>query len=338
MKNNNKIALMREPAKVYRPFLFQWAHDAFFKQQSMHWLSSEIDFSRDREDYYNKLSELEQKSVSRTLLFFTQMDVEVGKAYLDFFIPYFRNLEIRRMLASFANIEQIHSEAYDKLARELNMPVESYDEFLKYKEMSDKYDYIHNIDVSNDEEMAVAIGIISGALEGFVLYASFALLFYFSAHRSDFSEPALMGVGQIIEWSMRDESHHSASMIRLFLEFCSNAEFTDEQMRRIHSKIQAAFADLVRLETNFIHFILKDGDLEGLTKVDLVNYIKYLADIRLRQMQIEPIFGVESNPLHWMQETLFFKEVTNFFSNTPTTYTKGMKDQGDISGAFDEFK
>lgn len=333
---NKKFAIMCEPANVYRPFLFQWAHDAFFKQQSMHWLSSEIDFSKDKFDYYNKLNEKEQKSVSRTLLFFTQMDVEVGKAYLDFFIPFFKNLEIRRMLVAFANMEQIHSEAYDKLARELNMPLESYDEFLEHKEMSDKYDYLHNIDVNNDEEVAVAIGIISGALEGFVLYASFALLFYFSAHRSTFTEPALMGVGQIIEWSMRDESHHSISMIRLFLEFC--AGFSEEQMTKIHLKIQKAFEDLVRLETNFINFILKDGDLEGLTRVDLINYIKYLADIRLKQMRIQPIFHIQSNPLKWMEDTLFFREVTNFFSNTPTTYTKGMANQGNIDDAFDAFQ
>jgi ribonucleotide reductase beta subunit family protein with ferritin-like domain len=404
-----KINLMTKASNTYRPFVFEWAHEAFLKQQGMHWMPNEIDFSRDKRDYSEKLTVLEKEIIKRVLLFFTQMDVEVGKCYLDLFIPYFQNLEIRRMLVSFANMEQIHAQAYNQLIQELDLPLDLEEQFLKIKEMSEKHDYIQSIKAGSNQEIAQAIAVISGGAEGFVLYSSFAVLFSFSAKRAEYdygdpliSGPALIGVGQVIEWSMRDESHHSNSMIRLCLEFIKciveankskeNLSTNDElklssnnncstkscnttssmnatesscdksktkldckeqykcckpngechmtinndqaiDATKLEKYVHEEFTKLLELEYHFIDYIFKDGDLPYLSGNEVKGYVRYLANLRLKQLRMKPIFE-NPIPLTYMEEVLFFDEFTNFFDAVPTAYSKLLITGDDIDDSF----
>jgi ribonucleoside-diphosphate reductase beta chain len=52
------------------------------------------------------------------------------------------------------------------------------------------------------------------------------------------------------------------------------------------------------------------------------NYIRYIGDRRLQQLNLEPIFGMDKNPLPWMDEMLNGAEHTNFFENRSTEYSK----------------
>lgn len=339
-------------ATTYRPFLFEDFHQAFLKQHSMHWMASEISFNEDRNDFIKSenssnnsqdaLSQYEKDVVLRTLLFFTQADVEVGHFY-RFILKHFQNHEVFRMATSFMSMETIHTDAYSALLEHLNIPVKTDTEFLKVKAMSDKYDYLQLVaketfdDLLHNKEsqmkMAKTIAIMSGAFEGFILYSSFAILFSFSNRRSEHSCPRLLGVGQVVEWSMRDESHHAHSMIKLFLKFCELCKFSNEEMQQLKDYIHCEFKKLVELENNFIDFIFAGESLPYLKPEEVKTYIKYLANLRLQQLQITPIFEengelILQNNLKYMDSVLKLSGLINFFDNVSAEYGRNLNLEG----------
>ena len=308
--------------KVYKPIQFPWAIDACETQHKMHWLPYEIDLMSDLNEFNSQLSDKERNTIIQILRFFTQADLEVGRAYIDYYLRIFKCPEIRMMLAAFASMETIHVLAYSYLITALRLPDSEYSVFLQYKEMTAKYDYMASFNVDDPQSVALTLALVSGFIEGMCLFSSFAILMYFSTLRGQFKKSCLHGVGQIVSFSIRDETLHCLSVIKLFHTYVEeNKNILD--IPKLHEAIYENCRILVNHEFAFIDLALKPGDLEFLDPEDLKSYIKYLADLRLKQLGLQPIFGIDKNPLEWTGAFLFPKEIANFFETTPTSYTKG---------------
>jgi ribonucleoside-diphosphate reductase beta chain len=139
-------------------------------------------------------------------------------------------------------------------------------------------------------------------------------------------------MGQIVSWSVRDESLHTASIIRLFKTFVSeNPEVWTEDFQR---NLYKACDTIVAHEDAFIDLAFEMGDIEGLSGDEVKQYIRYIADRRLTQLGLQPMYHSEKNPLRWMDEMLNGVEHTNFFENRATEYSKAST-QGSWEEAFD---
>jgi ribonucleoside-diphosphate reductase beta chain len=228
----------------------------------------------------------------------------------------FKPTEVKMMLASFANMETIHIAGYSYLIETLGMPNTIYEEFLKYKEMKDKYDYMHKFGTETKEGIAKTLAVFGGFTEGVQLFSTFAILLNFPRHNK------MKGMGQIITWSARDETLHTNSIIRLFRTFVQeNPEIWTEELK---SDIYEACATIVHFEDAFIDLAFNvSTEIEGLKAVDLKRYIRYIADYRLTQLGLKPIYLIEKNPLPWMDEMLNGVEHANFFESRVTEYSKG---------------
>lgn len=307
-----------EKRLAYKPIMFPWALEACEIQQKMHWVPQEIDLLADLAEF--ELLEPKEKNVLLYVLrFFTQADVEVGRCYLDYYIPVFKAPEIRMMLTAFANMETIHVSGYSYLISSLRLPDKEYSEFLKHKEMLDKYDYMQGFNIDNPQSIALTLAIVSGFVEGFTLFSMFAVLLYFSSCRPEGRK--LQGVGQIVSLSIRDEALHCKSIMKLFHVYIEENKNTINK-EKLYEDIYANCRKLVEMEIAFINFAFSEGSLSGLSKAQLTEFIYYLADLRLKQLGLNHIYGVSVNPLKYMVENLF-KEQSNFFETTPTNYTKG---------------
>jgi ribonucleoside-diphosphate reductase beta chain len=218
------------------------------------------------------------------------------------------------MLAAFSNMETVHIAAYSHLIDTLGLPDTEYQAFLTYKEMKDKYDYMHSFTISSKMEIAKTLAAFGGFTEGLQLFASFAMLLNFQRFGK------MRGMGQIIAWSARDETLHTESIIKLYKTFLAeNPEIDQDELKRELSKICHT---IVGLEENFIDLAFGVGGIEGLTSTEVKQYIKYIADRRLTQLGVPPLYNVIKNPLPWMDEILNGVEHTNFFENRVTEYTK----------------
>ena len=214
-KNNNGL-LVANP--VYKPFRYPWCYDAWLTQQRIHWLPEEVPLGDDVKDWQKNLSASEKNLLTQIFRFFTQADVEVSNCYIRHYMNVFKPTEVLMMMSAFASMETVHIAAYSHLLDTIGMPESEYSAFMQYKEMKDKYDYMQGFDVKSNHDIAKTIAVFSAFTEGLQLFASFAILLNFPRHNK------MKGMGQIVTWSVRDETLHCNSMIRIHLfiiKFCT---------------------------------------------------------------------------------------------------------------------
>jgi ribonucleoside-diphosphate reductase beta chain len=292
-------------------------------QEKLHWLPQEVPLQDDKIQFMQILSDMERRTIERIFSFFTQMDLDIGGMYVDYYIPYFsKNPEICMMLVSFAYMEGIHTRAYDRLREEVGLKDRGFEYIQKHKVLADKYDFMHQFNPNNRLDVLFTMAISGAFLEGAVLFASFAIINYFPLQRSQ--EKCLFGVGQIVTLSLRDEELHSRAMINLFHTCVEEMGVTAVELAGLYKRIYDAVRILFDLECQFIDFCMSDGDLDGLTRNELKEYVKYIMDLRFRQLKMEPIFGYDENsknPIPWTELYLKLKENTNFFNMMPTNYS-----------------
>ncbi len=303
-----------EANPVYKPFRYPWAYDAWLMQQRVHWLPEEVPLADDVKDWHNKMTAEERNLLTQIFRFFTQSDIEVANCYMKQYSRVFEPTEVQMMLSAFSNMETVHIAAYSHLLDTIGMPETEYQAFLHYKEMKDKVDYLHKFDVSTKENVAQTLAVFGAFTEGLQLFASFAILMNFPRFNK------MKGMGQIISWSVRDESLHTESIIKLFRTFISeNPEIWTEEFQRA---LYVTCSEMVEHEDAFIDLAFELGGVEGLAGSEVKQYIRYIADRRLTQLGLQPIYRLEKNPLPWMDEMLNGMEHTNFFENRSTEYSK----------------
>ncbi len=311
---------------VYKPFNYTWAYYAWLTQQRIHWLPEEVPLADDVKDWHKTLTESERNLLTQIFRFFTQADVEVNNCYMRHYSRIFKPTEVQMMLAAFSNMETVHIAAYSHLLDTIGIPESEYEAFMKYKEMKDKYYYMQQWGVETKKDIAKTMAVFGAFTEGLQLFASFAMLMNFPRFNK------MKGMGQIVTWSVRDESLHTLSIIQLFKTFLSeNPEVWDDEFQE---DLYTACRTIVEHEDAFIDLAFEMGPIEGLNGEEVKSYIRYIADRRLTQLGLEPIYNQAENPLRWMDEILNGVEHANFFENRATEYSKAST-QGTWGEAFD---
>ena len=316
MKKNNDLTLMQE-RDYFKPFSYPWAYDAWLKHEQSHWLHTEVPMLEDVKDWKKKLSTEEKQFLTHIFRFFTQGDIDVAGGYVKNYLPYFPQPEVRMMLMGFAAREALHIAAYSHLIETLGLPETTYSEFMEYAEMKEKHEYVLGISQHNStkENTATHIAVFSAFTEGMQLFSSFIMLLNFPRHGK------MKGMGQIITWSIVDETQHCESMIKLFRTYIEeNREIWTDDLK---SRIYVIAEKMVELEDKFIDLAFKLGPMEKLTKEDVKTYIRYIADRRLISLGLKGAFKVKRNPLPWVEEMINAPTHTNFFENRATDYAKG---------------
>ncbi len=319
------MSLLEERVQ-YKPFSYPWAYDAWLMQQRVHWLPEEVPLADDVKDWHRTLSNAERNLLTHIFRFFTQADVEVNNCYMKHYSQVFKPTEVQMMLAAFSNIETVHISAYSHLLDTIGMPETEYSAFLKYQQMKDKYDYMQEFGVETNRDIALTLAMFGAFTEGLQLFASFAILMNFPRFNK------MKGMGQIVTWSVRDESLHTQSVIKLFRTFIhENPEIWDEEFER---ELYVSCDTVLTHEDAFIDLAFEMGGIEGLEAREVKQYIRYIADRRLSQLGLQPVYRIEKNPLPWMEEMLNGVEHANFFENRATEYSKAAT-QGSWEEAFD---
>lgn len=302
-----------EASKVYKPFEYPWAYDYWKLQQQLHWLPEEVPLGEDCRDWSNKLTDYDRGLLMQIFRLFTQSDVEVQDCYNGRYSRVFKPTEIKMMLTAFSNMETVHCAAYSHLLDTIGMDESEYSAFLEYEAMRDKIDFLDSFDVETPFDTAITLGAFGGFVEGLQLFASFAMLMNFPRFNK------MKGMGQIVSWSVRDESLHCEGIIRLFHAFVDEMGL-DRQA--VSDRLAEVCQRIVTMEDAFIDQAFSLGPVEGMTPDDIKAYIRYIADWRLGQLRIAPIYGVEDHPLPWLIPLLNGVEHANFFDVRATEYSK----------------
>ena len=320
------------PSHSYKPFRYPWAYEFWRRQQQIHWMPEEVPLGEDCKDWTSKITEEERNLLTQIFRFFTQSDVEVGGNYMENYMPLFKPVEVRMMLSAFSNMETIHIAAYALLLETIGMPDSEFSAFMEYEQMSAKHDYLGRFGVETERDILTSMAVFGGFTEGLQLFASFAMLMNFPRLNK------MKGMGQIVSWSVRDESLHCEGMIKLFHTF---ARETGALTPAVADDIVDCCKTVVRLEDKFIDLAFEMGPVEGMTSEDIKRYIRYIANWRLGQLGLPKVWeGVDAHPLPWLTEILNGVEHANFFEARATEYSKGATQgawHGD-EGVWDRFE
>jgi len=298
----------------YKPFEHPWMFDYYSQQNQMHWFPEDVPLHNDVKDW-QELHESEKNLLTQIFRLFTQSDVDVGSGYVDRYMKIFKKPEARMMMGAFHNMESIHQHAYSLLLDTVGMPEVEYKAFAEYEAMADKHEYIDAVRVTKGDRQSIAkaLAIYSAFTEGLQLFSSFIVLLNFPRFGK------MKGMGQIITYSIRDESMHVEAMTKLFREFIQeNIELWTDDFK---AEIYQACREMVDLEDRFLDLVFEQGDIRGLTKKEMQQYIRYIADRRLLQLGLKPNYNVKDNPLDWLDDVLGV-EHQNFFEGRATTYMK----------------
>jgi len=289
-------------------------YDYYKLQNQMHWMPESVPLHTDVKDWQD-IKPTEKNLLTQIFRLFTQSDVDVASGYIDKYMPVFKKPEARMMMSSFANIESIHQDAYSLLLDTVGMPEIEYKAFAEYEEMAAKHDYVGDFRPKrgNKKTIAKTLAVYSAFTEGLQLFSSFAILLNFPRFGK------MKGMGQIVTYSIRDESLHVEAMTKLFREFIQeNLDiWTDDFKKELYQICR----EMVKLEDKFLDLVFEQGDLPGLTKKDMYSYNRYIADRRLLQLGLKPNFNQKDNPLLWIDEVMGV-EHQNFFEGRATTYMK----------------
>ena len=321
--------MLTDNRNYFKPFSYPWAYEAWLQHEQAHWLHTEVPMAEDVKDWKKKLTAEEKQFLTNIFRFFTQGDIDVAGGYVKNYLPYFPQPEVRMMLMGFAAREALHIAAYSHLIETLGMPESTYNEFLEYQEMRDKHDYVTELSSKNGtlESTATHIAVFSAFTEGMQLFSSFIMLLNFPRHG------LMKGMGQIVTWSIVDETMHAENMIKLFKTFVKeNNEIWNDDLK---SKIYTIAEKMVELEDKFIDLSFANSHMRELEAADVKQYIRYIADRRLISLGLKGIFKVKKNPLPWVEEMINAPVHGNFFENRVTDYAKGALkgDWSDVWGA-----
>ena len=301
----------------FKPFNYPWAYNAWLAHEQSHWLHTEVPMAEDVKDWKNKLSPSQKQFLTHIFRFFTQGDIDVAGGYVKNYLPYFPQPEVRMMLLGFAAREALHVAAYSHLIETLGLPDTTYNQFMDYQQMKDKHDYVTDISSKNGDLASTAkhIAVFSAFTEGMQLFSSFIMLLNFPRHGM------MKGMGQIVTWSIVDETMHAENMIKLFKEFIKeNNEIWNDDLK---SRIYTIAEKMVELEDKFIELSFANAEMRDLKQEDVKEYIRYIADRRLISLGLKGIFKRKKNPLPWVEEMINAPVHGNFFENRVTDYAKG---------------
>jgi ribonucleotide reductase beta subunit family protein with ferritin-like domain len=186
---------------AFKPFEYQWAYDAWFKQQNAHWLHTEINMQKDIKDWNEGLTPAEKNVIGNILKGFTQTETIVGEYWSSYVTKWFKIPEIKMMAITFGAFETIHSVSYSYLNDTLGLT--DFEAFLEDEATMKKLNSLMEID-SNDTSLtniSRSLALFSACAEGIQLYSSFAVLLSFM------KKNMMTGISKQMIFSVRDECH-----------------------------------------------------------------------------------------------------------------------------------
>lgn len=305
------------PRATYAPFEYDQAYRYWELQQQSHWLHTEIAMSGDINDWKMNLSESEKYVVGQILKGFTQSEIFIQEYWSQMVSKWFKKPEIQMMSSAFASMESVHAVSYAYLNDSLGLS--DFAAFLHEPTAKAKIDRLMETKGKSKAEIARSLAIFSAFNEGVNLFSSFAVLLNFSRFNK------MKGLGQIIAFSIKDESLHSEAGCWLFRTLIGEYPeiWTDELKKEIYEAARVT----VELEDAFIDNAFERGTIEGLDPADLKAFIRHRANTKLNDLTLKSNWkNIDKEALArmaWFDVLSAGVSHADFFASRVSDYSKG---------------
>lgn len=304
----------------YKPFEYPEVLKFTSAMNNSFWVHSEVDFTADIQDFHSHLDLIDRQAVKKSLLAIAQIEVAVktfwGNLYLHLPKPEFNGLG-----STFAECEFRHSEAYSRLLEVLGYNDE-FNNLLTIPVIKKRVDYLSealsNSKSTDREEYLQSLILFTILIENVSLFSQFAIILSFTRFRG-----VMKNVSNIIAWTSVDEQLHANAGIYIVNKIREEHPemFNDKNIKKINEIVIHS----MRIEEEILNWIFEDGEIQNITKLDLLNFMKFRVDESLERIGCQKIYHITDSqykPMGWFEEEVFANSLDDFFAKRPVDYTK----------------
>lgn len=304
----------------YKPFEYPEVLDFVNAINKSFWVHSEIDFTADIQDFHSHLSPVEQEAIKRSLLAIAQIEVNVKTFWGDLY-THLPKPEFNGLGSTFAECEFRHSEAYSRLLDVLgykNLFEKVVDIPVINKRISYLSSVLKNTKSNDKKEYLKSLILFTILIENVSLFSQFAIILSFTRFKG-----TLKNISNIIAWTSVDEQIHANGGIFIINQIKKEfpAFFDTQTLQEIKDIVDNSIV----IESQILDWIFETGELDTISKKDLINFMKFRIDNSLLQIGMDKIFYISESdyqPMVWFEEEVFANSLDDFFAKRPVDYTK----------------
>ncbi|MBS9777348.1 MAG: ribonucleotide-diphosphate reductase subunit beta [Gammaproteobacteria bacterium] len=284
------------------------------------WVHSEVDFTADEQDFRSHLQPHEQQAVKKSLLAIAQIEVAVKTFWGDLY-HHLPKPEMNGLGATFSECEFRHSEAYSRLLEVLGYN-EEFENLIEVPVIQKRINYLNEVlkDAGSTEAKKYLSSLLmfSILIENVSLFSQFAIILSFTRFKGH-----MKNISNIIAWTSIDEQIHANAGIYIINKIREEQPnlLSESDIHDIYNLVKESIA----IEGEILDWIFEAGELDHISKDNLINFMSYRVDDSLRQIDLEPQFNVadiDYQPMRWFEEEVFASSMDDFFAKRPVDYTK----------------
>lgn len=288
-------------------------------QNSVFWTADEIDVSKDVQDIMTGMTDAERYATIEVLKLFTQYELAIGNEYWGERVKQdFQRPDIQRMANSFSYFEiNVHAPFYNKLNEALHLNTHGFlNEYKQDPVLSSRMTFID--EQLNSPDILHSLGVFS-MVEGAILYSNFAFLKHFQSQGKN----KMLNVVRGINFSVRDENLHNEGGAWLFRTLLKESNLSDYETDKLFENIRDAAKHIREHEHRIIAKMFTKGPIDGITQIQMNNFIDSRINLCLKKIGIDKLFDVTYNPIaEWFYKGINSYTFHDFFTGTGNQYNR----------------
>jgi ribonucleoside-diphosphate reductase beta chain len=327
--DDKRIINCRADLNQLVPFKYEWAWQKYLDGCANHWMPQEVSMSRDIALWKdpNGLSDDERMIIKRNLGFFSTADSLVANNLVLAIYRHITNPECRQYLLRQAFEEAVHTHAYQYVVESLGLDegeifnmyrevpaIHAKDVFeLQFTQELSNPDFVTGTEETDRRFLRNLIGYYI-IMEGLFFYVGFVQMLSFGRQNK------MTGASEQFQYIMRDESMHLNFGVDLINQI--KIENPNLWTPAFEKEIIDLIKEGVELEYNYAVDTMPRGVL-GLNVDMFSEYLRFIANRRMRQIGIPEQYPGAKNPFPWMSEMIDLKKEKNFFETRVIDYQTG---------------
>jgi ribonucleoside-diphosphate reductase beta chain len=304
----------------YKPFEYPEILSFTEAINRSYWVHSEVDFTADVQDFHSHLDANDKEVIKRSLLAIAQIEVSV-KSFWGNLYTHIPKPEFNGLGSTFAECEFRHSEAYSRLLEVLGYNNE-FEQLIHVSVIEKRIAYLSDALIhsksENEKEYLFSLVLFAMLIENVSLFSQFAIILSFTRFRG-----VMKNISNIIAWTSVDEQIHANAGMYIVNKIKEEfPEFFDEATKK---RISDIVLQSIQVESEILDWIFENGEIDIISKKNLLNFMKYRVDDSMNKIGLEKIFNVAESdyqPMIWFEEEVFANSMDDFFAKRPVDYTK----------------
>lgn len=317
------MASIFEKRTQLKPYEYPELYEYVNAVRHSYWIHTEFNFTSDIQNFHSDITDSERSAITKTMLAIAQIEVAVKTFWADVYkkLP---KPEIAAVGITFAESEVRHADAYAHLLDLLNLN-EEFEKLDDVPAMKKRIEYLDETlrlaKTESNEDYIKSIVLFSLFVEHISLFSQFLIMMSFNKYRNLFK-----GISNAVEATSKEEQVHGMFGIDLITIIRKENPdwFNEEAENNLLDECRKAF----EAEEQIVEWILEEGELEFLSKAEILEFIKDRFNRSAKAIGFKAPFVTDPKlalKTSWFDDEVLTTKHTDFFYKRSVNYNKKNK-------------